>query len=621
MSRRTALLLCFLLTAVTAATAKEQTWLQISTSHFVVVSNAGEKPARHVADQLERMRSVFHSTFPKLEVDPGAPIVVLAVRDQKDFRTLEPQAYLTKGSLDLAGIFMRVPDKNYILLRLDVGGEHPYETIYHEYTHLIYSKSEEWMPLWLTEGLAEFFQTADIDDKEVRLGEPSVENIYLLRQSTLLPIATLFTVDRTSPYYHEQNKGSIFYAEAWALTHYLWMRDHHDRTQHLSTYADMLSQKVDPVTAATQAFGDLRQLQVELQRYVGQGSFTYIKRPNDNDLDSAAFKVEPLKPTQADAVRADFMAYNDRGDDARALDEQILKEDPNNTLAHETMGYLEFRQGHRDEALKWYEQAVKLDSQSYLAHYYYAAMSLNGAASDPARDDQVESSFRTCIKLNPAFAPAYDGLAVFFWTRHKNLDEAHMLALNAVTLEPANVAYRMNTANILMTAGRTKDAIAVMRKTIPIAKSSEEAARIQNQIDSAERFEASQEALAERNREDDSANGTKQATASANDERDRPTLTPRFEELHGPHKTAKGVIKGVKCSAPAVIELSLEAPGNTLALRAANYFKIKFSALNFAPTENLEPCTDLEGMQAQVEFIESPDKTTPGQIVAVGLSR
>jgi len=34
----------------------------------------------------------------------------------------------------------------------------------------------------------------------------------LLRQNKLLPLATLFTVDHTSPYYHEENKGSIFYA-------------------------------------------------------------------------------------------------------------------------------------------------------------------------------------------------------------------------------------------------------------------------------------------------------------------------------------------------------------------------------------------------------------------------
>jgi predicted Zn-dependent protease len=107
-------------------------------------------------------------------------------------------------------------------------------------------------------------------------------------------------------------------------------------------------------------------------------------------VDTSAFKVQPITASQADAFRADFLAYDQRTDDAHALLDRILKEDPNNVLAHETMGYLAFRAGHPEEALKWYEQAVKLDSQSYLAHYYFAAISMN---LDPtANNPQIEAS-------------------------------------------------------------------------------------------------------------------------------------------------------------------------------------------------------------------------------------
>jgi hypothetical protein len=44
---------------------------------------------------------------------------VLAVKDKKDFQSLEPEAYLAKGQLELAGLFLRAPDKNCVLLRLD----------------------------------------------------------------------------------------------------------------------------------------------------------------------------------------------------------------------------------------------------------------------------------------------------------------------------------------------------------------------------------------------------------------------------------------------------------------------------------------------------------------------
>ena len=91
---------------------------------------------------------------------------------------------------------MRAPDKNYVLLRLDAQGEHPYATVYHEYTHLLCSGAAEWLPLWLNEGLAEFYQNTEIRDKEVVLGEPSPENVLLLRQNRLMPLPILFRVDR-----------------------------------------------------------------------------------------------------------------------------------------------------------------------------------------------------------------------------------------------------------------------------------------------------------------------------------------------------------------------------------------------------------------------------------------
>ena len=164
---------------------KAENWVEVRSPHFVVVTNSSEKQGRRVADQFERMRSVFHAAFPKLQIDPGSPIIVLAIKDEKDFRALEPAAYLAKGSLQLGGLFLRAPDKNYVLMRLDAEGEHPYSVVYHEYTHLLVGKSAEWMPLWMNEGLAEFYQNTEIHEKDASLGEPSTENIMLLRQHSI----------------------------------------------------------------------------------------------------------------------------------------------------------------------------------------------------------------------------------------------------------------------------------------------------------------------------------------------------------------------------------------------------------------------------------------------------
>jgi Tfp pilus assembly protein PilF len=605
--------------ALALAHGKPENWLEIRSPHFTVISNGSEKQARHVADQLERMRAVFHMVFPHQEVDPSSPIIVLAIKDERDFRALEPAAYLARGQLNLAGLFLRAPDKNYILLRLDAQGEHPYATVYHEYTHLLLSKAD-YLPVWLNEGLAEFYQNTDIDAKGARLGQPSAVNILLLRQNRLLPLPTLFAVDHNSPYYHEETKGNIFYAESWALTHYLMVKDYKENKQLVLKYARAVSDHEDPVAAAAQVFGDLKQLQSVLDRYVSQSSFNEFTKPGSIDLDDSTFNVQRLTQVQADAFRADFLAYNNRIAESRALLTEVLRDDPGNALAHETMGYLAFSEGHLDEARKWYEQAVKLDSQSFLAHYYFAAISMKEGSLTPEGEAQVERSLRTAIKLNPSFAPSYDELAVFYGMRRKNLEEAHSLSLTAVQLDPGNVSYRMNTANILIQMQRPKDAIAVLQNALKLAKSPQEAASIQDLLLSTERYEAMEEAQHGADR--DSEPSEVEPVAAGGENRNQTSTAGRSDVvLRGPRHTINGKLKNVQCSNPAILQLQLETPVSSLTLRSDNYFKIQYSALNFTPTGDLKPCTDLEGMKASVEYFEVVGKPAEGQIISIQLTR
>jgi hypothetical protein len=43
--------------------------------------------------------------------------------------------------------------------------------------------------------------------------------------------------------------------------------------------------------------------------------------------------------------------------------------------------------------------------------------------------------------------------------------------------------------------------------------------------------------------------------------------------------------------------------------------------LNFTPKGDLNPCTDIEGLKAKVEYAEVSDKSIAGQIVSVELSK
>jgi Tfp pilus assembly protein PilF len=613
------LLTAFAISATSELSAASEAWLELQSPHFTVVTDANEKQARHIADQFERMRWVFQTLFPKLNVDPAAPIVVIAVKDKKGFQELEPEAYLAKGQIDLTGLFLHGPDKNYILVRLDGQDEHPFATVYHEYTHVQLSSAAEWLPLWLNEGLAEFFQNTDIRDKEVNLGQPSVNDILYLRQQRLLPLATLFQVDASSPYYHEEQKGSVFYAESWALTHYLEMTDKQANTHRLGDYVELLSKYQDPVTAAAQAFGDLQQLQKNLDAYVANARYQYFRMTASTTIDPSKFQVKALTLPQANAIRADLLAYNQRTKDARALLDTVLRDDPNNTLAHETMGYLSFRQGDRDAALKWYEQAVKLDSQSYLAHFYYAAISMQGGGTD--HDAQVEASLRQAINLNPAFAPSYDRLAVFYGMRHKQLDEAHTLSLRAIQLDPSNISYRMNDANVLLEASQYQYAINVLTASIKVARTPEETTALQNRIKELEGFAARRDQAAKANQQ-----MTENVRIPATDmaiHNSAIANKPKHpaEQPHGPKLIATGVIRGVQCTYPAVIEFKVEAAGRSVEVYSDDYFKVDFTAANSTPKEDIHPCADLEGLKARVEYSAVSDKSVDGQIASVQLSK
>jgi tetratricopeptide (TPR) repeat protein len=424
MCRQSLCLLLFGLVLCRPCAAATEQWFEIRSEHFTVLTDAGEKQGRHVADQFERMRWVFHTLFPKANVDPAEPIVVLAAKNEKVFDSMEPAAYLANGQMKLGGYYLHTQEKNYILLRLDAEYDHPFATVYHEYTHVQFAGAAEWMPLWLNEGLAEFMQNTDIRDKDVLLGEPSVDDILYMRQNSLIPLTVLFKVDAKSPYYHQEQKGSVFYAESWALTHYLEVTDHEKHSNMLGNYMALLGQHEDPVPAAEKAFGNLKQLQSALEDYIQHGDYKEFQLQSAAaPIDESSYQVRTLTQVESDAARADVLAYVGRVSDARALLDATLKVDPNNAQVYETMGYLDFRAGQVEEARKSYGEAVKLNSQDYLACYYFASLSMN---EPDAADKEIEDSLHAAIRLNPRFAPAYDRLAAFYGERHENLDEAHL---------------------------------------------------------------------------------------------------------------------------------------------------------------------------------------------------
>ena len=421
MLRRLATLVALQVASCAFGLASSAQWIEARSEHFRVLTDSNEKQARHILDEFERMRWTFHTLFPNADIDPAEPIFVVAARNKKSFQAIEPAAYLASGQLKVFGLFMRVYDKDYVLLRLDTEFAHPFASIYHEYTHLQFSQDAEWMPLWLNEGLAEFFQNTEVRHKDVWLGGPSTDNILYLRQNSLIPLPILFKVDRNSPYYHEEQKGSIFYSESWALTHYLEMADREKSTHHLDDYLRRVSRHEDPVIAAERAFGDLQQLQEVLKSYVRAGDFEqFLLSSAAAPIDESAYRVRTLTQSESDAIRADVLIGVQREAEGRALLEVVLKADPKNTQAYETMGALEYRAGHPEAALKWYGEALQFSSDNYFAYFNFANLAMSeGIGWD---DPKIEAALRMAIELNPRFYPASEFLATLLSSLNRDRD-------------------------------------------------------------------------------------------------------------------------------------------------------------------------------------------------------
>jgi len=258
----------------------------------------------------------------------------------------------------------------------------------------------------------------------------------------------LFGLDASSPYYHEGNKVSIFYAESWVLTHYLMTKDWQENTYHLKQFVSLLGQNVPPEVAAKRTIGDPKALDDALARYVEQFTFTADRIPAPPEVNEKAFVAESISDAESLAIRGDFLVHTRRYPEARKMLEESLKDDPKLASAYESMGLLYAEQQQIDEANKWYSQSIALNSQSYFANYYYATNLFRGTMSDE-NAAKAEECLRTSIKINPDFAPSHDALAFLLTFRGRNLNDARMSALLAISLEPGNIRYRFRMVEIL----------------------------------------------------------------------------------------------------------------------------------------------------------------------------
>ena len=296
---RTPALMLLLMAAPGAA---EPSWVEVRSSHFRVVSDAGADQARRVATELEKIRSVYQSVVGP-ELEPGDPILVFASADAEGFEALLPAKWREKGRTRWAGLFLEAPSGYTLLLRLDLRGDLRFRTVYHEYFHYLTRRNIGPLPPWLNEGLADYWATIDIRDEEILVGRPDYDYLALLKRKGQLPLETLFAAGNDSPHYRREETMTLFYAQSWALTHFL--QSDEGRRRELTAYVSRLGGGADALQAARETFGDLDDLGEGLRKYIRSRRF-HGARLSMPVLEDPTLHVRSLSEPEVEAARGTY---------------------------------------------------------------------------------------------------------------------------------------------------------------------------------------------------------------------------------------------------------------------------------------------------------------------------
>lgn len=448
-----AVVLCFLtLVAHHSPVSAKDTWVSVRTKNFFMIGNGSEKDIRKVALKLEQFREVFTKLFPHIKFNTPVPTTVIVFKSSSSYGPFKPGA-------NTAGYFQPGPDVNYITLTTELQTMDPFNVIFHEYTHLLVNNTLKNAPVWFNEGLAEYYSTFNIsDDQKVELGLAIANHVHLLRRSSMLSLRTLFEVDHKSPHYNEREKQSIFYAQSWALMHYLLIGKQGKAAQ-LTKFLDLVAADVPMETAFPQAFEmSFEAMEKELRSYVKNDRYNYVKGHFEKKLElDVSAEAKPLSEAEAQAYLGDLLLHSNRKE-AQTYLEKALKLDPNLGMAHASLGMLYFREGKTDEARASLERAVANSSQNYLAHYYYAfTLSRSGpkdTVSNSNYSPEVAAKMREhlqrAIALRPDYPESYSLMAFVSLITGKEIDEAIAAMKRVLAASPARKDFTFMLAQLYL---------------------------------------------------------------------------------------------------------------------------------------------------------------------------
>ena len=573
-----------------AAGGKDIGWVSVRSQNFTVVGEAREKDLRRVAVRLEEFRAALARLIPEGPKDAAAPLTVIVFRDDASYIPFKPILQGQTASY-VAGYFQPGAEVNYITLALDSDWSRgPASTLIHEYTHMLVNNYFGAAPLWLKEGLAEFYSTVRLskDRRRVWTGAQLPTRVRQLRGAQLIPLRTLFEVDQQSPYYFESGKRGLFYAQSWALAHFILNGDGGARRSRLPRFVELLASGVAPPDAFRQAFGfDVDEAEGALSAYVRFGLYDEASESFARPLEfDSQLKATPMTQAEGLALLGDLLLHADRADESEGYLTRALALDPALARTRVSLGLLRLRQNRPDDAREQLTLAAQTDPRNHLAHYLLAE-ALNRGAGEAAQADKLSvkdfeertelmrAELRKAIELAPDFPEGYRLLATIEMERADRPDEAIELLRRASALAPRRHDLVLLTAQAYLFKGAFDDA---RRLAEPVAMHSaeprmrEQAAAFLQRIDARE-----QTAERQRSQADEAARLEANADAALHIQPcDMPLRGgPQYKRLRFEGVQTCGRLVAIECDDVGVT-LRVESADKTLQLHADDLRSIRF---------------------------------------------
>jgi len=147
-----------------------------------------------------------------------------------------------------------------------------------------------------------------------------------------------------------------------------------------------------------------------------------------------------------------------RLDDAAAIYQRLLTDNPDHADAAHLLGLVRFRSNDFDSAIRLIQSAVERDPDNRIYH-----ANLGNVLKDAGRLTDAIAAYRRALELNPGDAAIHNNLGYVLQVRGI-IDEGIGHYRKAINLRPDNYRSHYNLGNALFLTGKSEEAIAAFRE-------------------------------------------------------------------------------------------------------------------------------------------------------------